>query len=854
MNNKEIIESIQKESVAPGINRSRAVGSMDLVRTYFNKESSYLMEFIQNSEDARSSKLSIKLENDILEIKNNGSVFTKKDIYSICNIGKSSKIPSNYIGYLGVGFKSIFLISDFVEIYSGEYRFKFCKDYWKEEEIPWEGTPIWIETNNSIEEDYTTLFRIKIKDLTFLDRFLEEIKSDNLNGRLLLFLNNLNFIELTDLNNNIARKIEKVDNISSQDYDSCKINEYINNELKEENNWIIIKKTCLVPTEVKEEDLVKRFRRDKVVSREIITAFKIENEDIVKEKLGSAYIGVFSFLPLKEYSGLNFLIQADYITNPGRSEILRESKWNIWLSKEIFSLITEKCIPILLKNNKWKMKLTDILFPKNEEGHSLFVDYIQKPLRKYIDETPLLIDIDGNLSNAEGLVPIKREEIINFITKEDFKTIYPDKKLIHPECVSYFDIDKYYGFNQFVRSEEFMKLLDLKSLTKDIEWFKRLYKHYVDTYIVYYFQYMGKKNVKHDEFWNRLQNLEQPIILTEDYKLSKISESYSNPRKLEIPPELQNVINIVHPDLVSSEEFSEFQYKLNDYRKYQSNQNKVLKELSKDIIRQLLNENKIRIIDESAWNVMTDTEKIETIKTLKRRWENGYLDADRYNFITLKTVSGKWETPKDILFSSKYLPTDHDLEKINSDIGIGIPLEFLSNEFIDNLDSDDDLRSWREFFKELGVDKKILDLKKKIIQRIGINMAMIYEKKNNREPIELTSSLELGGYDIDSYDDVEEYNGAILSKGQKNSRRIEVKSSNSIDPEIRLSIKQVKTLMRKDQDYYVYVIKDALRYPTLSNLKGEELSKIIDKLDIRVNVPFKQWANSEAKIDEFSLF
>ena len=64
------------------------------------------------------------------------------------------------------------------------------------------------------------------------------------------------------------------------------------------------------------------------------------NNHISIEKQGTAHIGVFSFMPLKEIpSGLNYLIQGDYITTAGRADLARENKWNEWISTEIFNLI-----------------------------------------------------------------------------------------------------------------------------------------------------------------------------------------------------------------------------------------------------------------------------------------------------------------------------------------------------------------------------------------------------------------------------------------------------------------------------------------------------------------------------------
>ncbi|RLI85759.1 MAG: hypothetical protein DRP01_05525 [Archaeoglobales archaeon] len=104
-----------------------------------------------------------------------------------------------------------------------------------------------------------------------------------------------------------------------------------------------------------------------------------ENDRLMKEQRGTAHIGVFSFLPLKEVlSGLNFLIQADFLTTPGRSELARECKWNEWLAKEIYNLIIKKCIPIFLKHDKWKRTLLRFYIQRKE-----VMNYLKNILRNY---------------------------------------------------------------------------------------------------------------------------------------------------------------------------------------------------------------------------------------------------------------------------------------------------------------------------------------------------------------------------------------------------------------------------------------------------------------------------------------
>lgn len=136
-------------------------GSLKLVKKMFPRYSSFIMEFIQNADDVGSSIISISLDEEKVVIKNDGRTFNEKDIRSLCSIGESTKSIEDYIGYLGIGFKSIYLISNSVEIRSNRYSFAFKKDRWDNtEKLPWQILPFWIEDSETLMKANDTIFKI----------------------------------------------------------------------------------------------------------------------------------------------------------------------------------------------------------------------------------------------------------------------------------------------------------------------------------------------------------------------------------------------------------------------------------------------------------------------------------------------------------------------------------------------------------------------------------------------------------------------------------------------------------------------------------------------------------------------
>lgn len=833
---KEYIENIKTEQLKS--NKEFILdflsGAIDRLQKAFPRYGSFLMEFVQNADDAKSQSLKIEILTDSIRIFNDGDPFSEDDVKSICKVGRSSKTPKDYIGYLGVGFKAVFLISDCPEIYSGDFLFRFNKNAWDDTaHTPWQVIPQWIDDPHiEFSDKYRTAFNLPLKEIRLVEKLREEVKPEHLSDRILLFLRNIKAIEITDSNQDLKRKIIKSELSQTSDYEIYQIQEHENDVLKNEDRWVIFRSSCTVLKEVKEDYVTKEWERENVDKREVLVAFKLGDDDnLVVEREGTAHIGVFSFLPLKEIpSGLNFLIQADFLTSPGRGEIARECLWNNWLANEINSLIIGKCIPTFLKHEKWRMNLTEVLYSL-EGGHELFEDYIKEPLREYLENSPVLIADDGSSVKAEELIQIGKG-VRTLFTEEDLQVIFPNRKVLHDHCKPHSNL-KVKGIPkdiyQLISSSEGEELLKRKAELKDIEWFKKLFSMFVGNYTyTYFYNHYPRYNVEHDSFWNRMRDFYKPIVLTEDYGLAKINECFINSGRFKIPEQIKDKFKIVHPDLIKDEKFKEFIKKLNEERyHYSPPDTKVIKDLTEDDIKKALKEQEAIELTPEKWEQLSETEKVDKIKHLKNLWETKYLSVQEYNFLTLKSKTGDWIKPENLVFSKEY-NAEHNIENLTERKLLDLPLKFVSPEFIeDNIE--DEIRRWRKFFEELGVDKILESEKKagkgeKIVQRIAVLTALKYETEKKMVPKELGESEKLG-YDIES-------------KSGSEERFIEVKGTSDSSYDIFLTVNEFRVLRHKRDKYFIYVVSDALRTPILHSIQGDKLLKIEDT---KIIIPFNKW-------------
>ncbi|MBC8179910.1 DUF3883 domain-containing protein [candidate division KSB1 bacterium] len=837
----DLIRKIQDEHISSSERTLRTLkGAIETIKITFPYYGSFLMEFVQNADDEKSNFIRFEIKDKTVTVTNDGRPFTKKNVESICSISESTKDNKNYIGYLGVGFKSVFLISDSPEIHSGDFHFKFDKNHWKKFDFmqPYEILPISIKAP-PIQNNSVTTFSLPIQTKANINKISKEFGQDVFNSRTILFLRNISKFELIDHNKNKTRIIEKKKYSSTKQFELYSIIEKRRKRKFEQSDWVVFRKKFTVPKKVKKDKDTIQWKRDEVDKREVAVAFRIENGKLSKEEEGTAYIGVFSFLPLKEVvSGMNFIIQADFLTGAGRSEISRDKLWNDWMAKEIQDLIISKCIPIFLKHSEWKYNFTDILF-SDEGGHELISKRIKIPVNKYLKSNDILIDKNGNRCSYKNSVMVSNALIDNIDTN-DMNILFYDKTILHANCEpsNYFKIKKHsyddfgdlldYSFDRLTR------LLEFKAKKRDVAWFINFYNSINEKYgSSYFYNKFTRYNVEHDRFWDSVSR--KRIILTNRFQLKTPQECYVNEQKLPIPEELKTTTFIVLPRLTLEDQFIDFRNSIRESRGHRNNP-KVLEFLSQEIIKKKLEDEFVKKLTESKWKRLNRDKKIQYVKLLKQKNDDYSIDLDYYKpFITLLSMAGNFKFPSQLIFSSEY-DSDHDLEKLvnyrllNSDV-----FSFLSSDYLDGT-----YNQWRwiSFFKKLGVDSILNDSKRDIVEKIGVSVAKQYEKENNRIPIETGSS--------------EKERCDIISNGNSNVKRyIEVKSRSDERWDLELTNNQTEKVYEYVENYFVYIVLNALRSPKLKIIRGDILKEIGK---IKISIPFNDWNKPENINDQFVPF
>lgn len=85
----------------------------------------FLLELLQNADDAGASRFRVEFSSDRIVVRHNGAPFDFRDLVGLLSIGQTTK-KSTQIGYFGVGFKSIYEVTQRPRLRSGHFCFEIA--------------------------------------------------------------------------------------------------------------------------------------------------------------------------------------------------------------------------------------------------------------------------------------------------------------------------------------------------------------------------------------------------------------------------------------------------------------------------------------------------------------------------------------------------------------------------------------------------------------------------------------------------------------------------------------------------------------------------------------------------------
>ena len=381
----------------------------------YSKKSHFILELVQNADDNSYKRgvvpeLTFRVTPNRLMMANNEVGFFEANITAICKVGDSTKSKSKAenIGEKGIGFKSVFSVSNAPEIHSNGYHFRF--DRTKESNLLGYVVPHWCEPPDDVRPDGTTIILPATPGVEFNSTTLGD-----LDARVLLFLNKLKQLSLVfGDSKSVYRRIDRK-GISLLRTETK--SDAAKPDLQELRYVRVLKSITVEPQHAD-------VKRPNVATTDVVLAFPVNEAD---EALPEQASHVFAYLPVTQL-GFKFPFHADFILNSGREAVLNDRPWN----KRLRDAVTEAFVEALPSFKKLEPLAFSYL--KYVPGEGDVSDAFFSPVRASLIER---LSAAESLPSASGLW--SRPSALR-VADDKFRTLFPSDVALRLFGFDYIDL------------------------------------------------------------------------------------------------------------------------------------------------------------------------------------------------------------------------------------------------------------------------------------------------------------------------------------------------------------------------------------------------------------------------------
>jgi len=339
-------EEQRKEEDIPEEAKEELQGLREVTRDTLDNPLHVLPELLQNADDIGGdcSKVTIELSEDALIFRNHQEPMTYENVEALGAFTKSTKQGDfDSIGYFGIGFKTVFSLTDTPYIHSGYFSFRY------ETDAP--TTPVDVEYEEQPATDGE-----RFDGTTIVLPFTDEAKVDRRDnverqlenlGSLLPFLNNIKTIDVYEYDQKRIYRREDTDQggvrvVHEEDGEETVIERLrlFSDSFRPEND--------LLKQLAEKRHLDAETLRDRNPELEITIAVRIDNSGVPTARdgpLSGANLRreshLFCHFPTDADTCLPFDIQADFSLRPDREKIAWPDAFNKELLNHVPSLFED---------------------------------------------------------------------------------------------------------------------------------------------------------------------------------------------------------------------------------------------------------------------------------------------------------------------------------------------------------------------------------------------------------------------------------------------------------------------------------------------------------------------------------
>ena len=290
----------------------------------YDTNAHFIFEILQNAEDALkrrddwngSREVLFELTPTSLRIVHCGNPFTLKDVKGVCGVGETTKDLTD-IGRFGIGFKSVYSITERPEVHSGDENFAIDNFV-----FPMEASPTKREADQT---EFVLPLRTRAAEL----RRSVSDSLTTLGGRALLFLRQIEEIAWSVKGG--ASGLYLKENAEGASDGSRRVT-----LVGERNGEFVVDETWLV--------FSREARTEAGIPAGFIEIAFLLQEDRASKQWAIQCVDTSplnAFFPTVVTTHLGFLVQGPYRTTPSRDNVPPRDPWNVKLVQETATLLLD---------------------------------------------------------------------------------------------------------------------------------------------------------------------------------------------------------------------------------------------------------------------------------------------------------------------------------------------------------------------------------------------------------------------------------------------------------------------------------------------------------------------------------
>jgi hypothetical protein len=350
-----------------------------LARRVYTDPGHFLIELLQNAEDAGASVWRVDFGDRAITVWHNGTPFDAKDLVGVTSIGQTTK-RKQQIGFFGVGFKSVYEVTDRPRIYSDVYQFEIA-----DVSIP---KYLGARRPDGVRPDGTVLV-LPLRDPSDPVRSPRALyeKARALDPCVLITLAGIDEIHLTLSEGGGGPDEHRLIEVVEQGRASSIRQE----PLGWDRHYVLRQATPRFVGGAREAG-----RADTTT---IMVGVQVEGGTPVP--CDEATSTIYSYLPTAESSGLRFFVQAHFDVPVDRERVTQDSDWNRWILSHVPALLAEVAEETTTASSA--AGLLDVLPLPGEMSNSLFKS-VANGLRRAFRDAAILPDASGTLRTPRQVV------------------------------------------------------------------------------------------------------------------------------------------------------------------------------------------------------------------------------------------------------------------------------------------------------------------------------------------------------------------------------------------------------------------------------------------------------------------